>query len=56
MGPRFREDDIGVCDESELRRRHVREHRLDLGLQRGGIERLDDIVVHAGLINPCNGS
>ena len=31
-------------------RRHVREDRLDLGLQRRGIERLDDVVVHAGLL------
>src|SRR5689334_16034049 len=35
---------------SVLRRRHIREYRLDLGLQRGGVERLDDVVVHAGLL------
>src|SRR5213080_4353203 len=33
-----------------LRRRHVREDRLDLGLQRRRIERLDDVVVHTGLL------
>src|SRR5262245_57942395 len=26
------------------------EHRLDLGLQRLGVERLDDVVVHARLL------
>ena len=33
-----------------LRRDVVREDRLDLGLQRRRVERLDDVVVHAGLL------
>src|SRR5579883_1035311 len=34
---------------ASLSRRHIREHRLDLGLQRGRVERLHDVIVHAGL-------
>ena len=30
--------------------RRPRKHRFHLGLQRGGIERLDDVVVDAGLL------
>ena len=36
--------------EDTLSVRQIREHGFDLGLQRRGVEGLDDVVIHTGLL------